>query len=274
MNDIRKPVVAGFFYPANPNQLKSQIDNYLNLTNYNIDLQNIFGLVVPHAGIAYSGKTAGYAYKLLQNTDYKTFIIISPSHREYFSGISICKSDGFETPLGTVPVNTDLSEIITSQSELIFISSQGHRQEHAIEVQLPFLQEAKEDFDIVPIVMGDQSQLYVEELSSILAEVVDDKTVIIASSDLSHYHSKHEAYSLDSIVEKRIIDFDYKRFQSDLENNICEACGGGPILAMLKAAALRDRKKSIILNRSDSGDTSGDYAEVVGYISAAIYGDF
>ncbi len=274
MKDIRKPAVAGFFYPSNPKKLKLQIDNFLNLPKFNIHLQNIFGLVVPHAGIDYSGQTAAYAFKLLQNTDYKTFIIISPSHREYFSGISVCESEGFETPLGIVPINIDLSESIASQSELIFRSMKGHEQEHAIEVQLPFLQEVINNFDIVPIVMGDQSQLYIEELSSILAEVVDDKTVIIASSDLSHYHSKQEAYRLDSLVEKRIKEFDFQKFQYDLENNFCEACGGGPILTLMKAAALRDKNKSVVLNRSDSGDTSGDYAEVVGYISAAIYGDF
>ena len=272
MRGIRKPVAAGFFYPSDPQQLKNQIDNFIDIPNFKINLPNIFGLIVPHAGITYSGKTAGYAYKLLQETDYKTFVIISPSHREYFSGISIYDGEAFETPLGIVPINIDLVESITSMSEIIFKSTKGHKQEHAIEVQLPFLQVAAKDFNIVPIVMGDQGRLFVDELSSILAEVLDDKIVVIASSDLSHYHSKHEAYSLDSIVGKRIKEFDYEKFQSDLELNVCEACGGGPILAMMKAAALLNKKKSIILNRSDSGDASGDYTEVVGYISAAVYG--
>lgn len=228
MNKVRKPVVAGFFYPSNPNQLKREIDNFLDIPNFKFTLENIFGLISPHAGYAYSGKTAGYAYKLLQKTDYKTFVIISPSHREYFPGISIYDGDAFETPLGIVPVNIDLAESITSKSDLIFKSLKGHEQEHAIEVQLPFLQTVLEDFDIVPIVMGDQGKTFVDELASILADVVDDKTVIIASSDLSHYHSKHEAYRLDSIVEKRIKEFDFEKFQSDLEQNVCEACGGDP----------------------------------------------
>jgi len=114
---------------------------------------------------------------------------------------------------------------------------------------------------------------FVDELAFKISENIQDDTVIIASSDLSHYHTKYEANQLDSVVEKRILDFDYDRLQYDLENNECEACGGGPIVAMMKAAFNVNRRKSVVLNRSDSGDTSGDSSEVVGYLSAAVYGD-
>jgi hypothetical protein len=121
--------------------------------------------------------------------------------------------------------------------------------------------------------MGDQGRSFIDELASKISEVIDDDTIIVASSDLSHYHTKFDANRFDSIVEKRILDIDFDRLQYDLENRNCEACGGGPIVAMMKAAFLRKRRKSIILNRSDSGDISGDNNEVVGYLSAALYGD-
>ena len=149
----------------------------------------------------------------------------------------------------------------------------GHGDEHAIEVQVPFLQNILTDFKIVPIVMGDQSKMFVDELAEQVAKVLDEKTVIIASSDLSHYHSKTKADELDSIVEKAVENFEYDKLQSYLDSNVCEACGGGPIVAMMKAASINNKSKSKILNRSDSGDVSGDFNEVVGYLSAVIYGE-
>ncbi len=273
MSKVRKPVVAGFFYPSDPQQLKDEVEIFLDISNPAFHFENTIGLISPHAGYTYSGKTAGYAYNLLKGTDYKTVIIISPSHREYFPGVSIYNGEAFETPLGIIPINKNLVKKITSGSEFIFESVRGHEQEHAVEVQLPFLQIALTDFEIVPIVMGDQGRSFVDELASKLADAIDDKTVIVASSDLSHYHPKPEAYKLDSIVEKRIKEFDYNRLQFDLEERVCEACGGGPIVTMMKAIDLLNKKKSIILNRSDSGDTSGDNSEVVGYLSAAVYGE-
>jgi hypothetical protein len=121
--------------------------------------------------------------------------------------------------------------------------------------------------------MGDQSKIFVDELAGKLAEITDDKTVIVASSDLSHFHSKKKADELDSIVESSIRDFDYENLQKYFDTGLCEACGGGPIIALMKAASLKNKKKSLVLNRSDSGDTTGDFNEVVGYLSAAVYGD-
>jgi hypothetical protein len=121
--------------------------------------------------------------------------------------------------------------------------------------------------------MGDQAKLFVDELAERLTKIIDEETVIVASSDLSHYHSKKKADELDSIIESSIRDFDYDNLQKYLDTGICEACGGGPIIAMMKAAALKNKQNSIVLNRSDSGDTTGDFNEVVGYLSAVVYGE-
>ncbi len=272
MSDIRAPAVAGYFYPSDPVRLKDELNTLLTISRPQTKITGIAGLVAPHAGYIYSGRTAAYAYNHLNNEETRTVIIISPSHREYFPGISIYKGDAYSTPLGVVPVNKKIAAKLTGGSKNIFRGIEGHKEEHGVEVQLPFLQAMLGDFEIVPVVMGDQGGAYIEELASRLADSVDENSVIVASSDLSHFHTQHEANKLDSVVERRIAGFDYESLQTDLEEQHCEACGGGPIVAMMKAAFLLNKKRSLILHRSDSSDTSGDTSEVVGYLSAAVYG--
>ncbi len=273
MNKIRKPAVAGLFYPADYHELDNELDILLNLAESKENPSSITGIISPHAGYIYSGRTAAFGFKILKNKNIKNVIIISPSHHEYFRGCSIYNGDAFETPLGAVEINKEVSTRIVEGSENIFFGINGHREEHAVEVQIPFLQKVLNDFNIIPIVMGDQSGAYISELAEQLSKVIGNDTVIVASSDLSHYYSKDKARRLDSIVEEKISHFDFEGLQTDLKNRVCEACGGGPIVSMMKAAFLTGKNKSVILNRSDSGDTSHDNSRVVGYISAAIYGD-
>ncbi len=273
MNKVRRPTAAGYFYPSDPGKLKEEINLLLSVSSSDRKIENIFGLIVPHAGYIYSGRTAAYAYNFIRELEFKNVIIISPSHREYFPGISVFEGEGYSTPFGDIPVNNEMAEELVKDSKLIFRSIIGHREEHAIEVQLPFLQTMLKKFSIVPVVMGDQGKIYIDALSSKLSGIMNKDTLIVASSDLSHYHSKQDAFQLDSIVEKDVDEFNFEKLRSDLEKRNCEACGGGPIVAMMKAAALLNKNRSVILHRSDSGDVSGDNNEVVGYLSAAIYGD-
>jgi hypothetical protein len=273
MRKLRKAAVAGLFYPAEPTNLSEEVKLLLSVSLPEKNFKNIFGIVSPHAGYIYSGRTAAYGFNLLKNKNYHNVIILSPSHKEYFPGISIYDGDAYSTPLGTVEVNKDLANKIIEGSKTIFLGEQGHRQEHAIEVQLPFLQTVLNDFQIVPIVIGDQSKLFVDELAKQLAKVIDENTVVVASSDMSHYHSRQQADILDSIVEDAINNFEYDKLQDYLDKRVCEACGGGPIVATMKAASLANKKNSLVLNRSDSGDVTGDFNEVVGYLSAVVYGE-
>lgn len=273
MNSIRQPAVAGLFYPSDAHKLRTDVKNMLLSSESDLDISRVFGIVSPHAGYIYSGGTAAFGFNLLKNKKYNKVIIISPSHREYFPGNSIYNGDAYQTPLGLVNIDKELAQKIAEGSKTVFLGMEGHRQEHAIEVQIPFLQTVLTDFKIVPIVMGDQTKAYVDDLASQIAKAVDDDTVVVASSDLSHFYSKQKAFQLDSIVAKHISNFDYDKLQSDLDTRKCEACGGGPIVVLMKAASLLDKNKSMVLNRSDSGDVSGDDSEVVGYLSAAIYGD-
>ena len=268
---IRHQQVAGYFYPAEKDKLKKDISLLLQVAKPQKFVDNIFGLIAPHAGYIYSGKTAAYAYNLLKGKKYKTVIVISPSHAEYFPGISIYDGDAYETPLGIVEIDQEMTDKIVEHSKTIFRGIEGHRREHALEVQIPFLQSVLNEFKIVPMVMGDQSKMFVDELAAKLSNVVDNKTLVVASSDMSHFYSYEEADKLDSIVEKRIGEFEYEELLQDLANHKCEACGAGPIIAMMKAASLKNVNKSFVLHRSDSGDVTGDKSEVVGYLSAVVY---
>lgn len=271
MKTIREPAVAGMFYPASPDKLKDEVQLLLDRFKPEQNFQNVFGIVSPHAGYLYSGKTAAYAFNSVANKKYKTVVIISPSHREYFPGISIYSGDAYKTPLGDVPLNKEMISKLSDNEKSIFVGLNGHRAEHAVEVQIPFLQMIMKDFSIVPIVIGDQRKMFIDGLAQKLAEVIDDETLIVASSDLSHFHTKAEADKLDSLIEKRINDFDFEGLQNDLDNRRCEACGGGGVVAMMEAADILNIKKTAVLSRTDSGDITGDNSEVVGYLSAVIY---
>ena len=270
---IRHQQVAGYFYPAEKDKLQKDIALMLQAARSEKSFKKIFGIVSPHAGYIYSGKTAAFVYNLLKDKTYKTVIVISPSHAEYFPGISIYDGEAYETPLGLVEIDQQMVNKLVENSKIVFRGIQGHRKEHALEVQIPFLQSVLKDFKIVPIVMGDQSKMFVDELAEKISKFVDDETLVVASSDMSHFYSSDEADRLDSVVEKRINDFDFDQLLLDLDDHECEACGGGPIVAMMKAASLKSITNSLVINRSDSGDITGDKSEVVGYLSAVVYQD-
>jgi MEMO1 family protein len=271
MNKLRKPAVAGMFYPSNPQKLKKEIETLLSISQPAISVKNIFGLVLPHAGYIYSGRTAAFGFNLIKEKRYKDIIIISPSHREYFPGISIYDGDAFQTPLGVVKINKDLGDKIIASGSMIFRGEEGQVEEHAIEVQLPFLQIIYSDFSIVPIVMGKQDKQHIDNLAGAISDLVDENVLVIASSDLSHYYNKEIAEEMDTIIEQNILDFNFDKLQNDLDSSICEACGGGPIVTLMKSAWHNNFTRSMVLNRSDSSFTSRDTSHVVGYISAAFY---
>ena len=271
MSKIREPAVAGMFYPANGKRLKSEISVLLDIAANEKDYKNVFGLICPHAGYVYSGKTAAHAYNTIRNKGYETVVVISPSHYEYFAGSCIYNGDEYKTPLGRIQINEKFRDNLVDADKSIFTGENGHGKEHALEVQLPFLQTVLHNFQLVPIVIGDQQKKFVDTLALKLAEVIDDKTLIIASSDLSHFYNKQTADAFDSVVENDIKDFNYQKLQDDLDLHKCFACGGGGIVTMLKSASIKGIKNSEILSRTDSGDVTNDDSSVVGYLSAVVY---
>lgn len=272
MKNVRASIIAGTWYPGSEKRLRDEINLMLDITKPGKNYENILGVISPHAGYSYSGKTAAYAYNAIKDKDYETVVVIAPSHCEYFKGISVYNGDAYETPLGQLNINSEMRNKLVNSGNLIFAGDKGHSpDEHSLEIQLPFLQVVLGNFNLLPVVIGDQRRENVFELAEKLAAIKDDKTLIVVSTDLSHFHPKHEAEILDGIVRQEISQLDYEGLQRALERDTCEACGGGGVVALLKAAEILNYKKAEVLNIVDSGDVTGDNDRVVGYLSAVIY---
>ncbi len=269
---IRKAAVAGMFYPGMRDELRETLRRLLDEAHPDALPGIPVGLIAPHAGYPYSGLTAAYGYKAIEGRTFDTFILISPSHREYFDGVSVYSGEAYETPLGVLQVDQELRSEVTAAGTCIAASEDGHRKEHAIEVHLPFLQMLFGAPKILPIVMGDQKRDYCFALGETLARCIAGKNVLmIASSDLSHYHPYDEANRLDRIVTNDIAAANPDQLMRDLELERTEACGGGPVVALLTAACRLGEVRSSILHHCNSGDVTGDTSGVVGYLSAAVY---
>jgi len=275
---VREPEVAGMFYPAKTQELSQTIDDYLSKTNVVIDGE-IAGLVSPHAGYVYSGPVAAWSFKQVRGKQYDVVVVIAPSHFEHFLGASVYPGKYYKTPLGQIAIEQDVSKELTQVAKNIHLSNTGHvpgmmgRGEHSLEVQLPFLQKTLGEFKLVAIVIADQTWKNVENLGNALAKVLKDKNaLIVASSDLSHYHSYETAYKLDQSLIDFFTDFEYRKILDKCERREIEACGYGPIAAMMHACSLMDFKKSKVLKYATSGDVPvGEKAQVVGYLSGAVY---
>ena len=275
-NITRSPAVAGAFYPADKVELQNMIFNMLDVSSSEQIDDHIIGLISPHAGYVYSGKIAAEAYKQIQISKYDNVIVIAPSHFEYFQGCSIYYGN-YQTPLGIVETNVDMAEAIVGNSQTITESSKGHMSEHSLEVQLPFLQITLENFKLIPVVMGNQDYSTAIELSNVICEVLsrpeyeNQTTLIIGSSDLSHYYPVDTAKEMDGVIIKDIEEFSYKKLFDDISSKKCEACGYGPMVATMMISNKLGATSCKILSHGNSGDTSGDYGSVVGYVSSAFY---
>jgi AmmeMemoRadiSam system protein B len=270
---IRPPMVAGMFYPQKKISLEREIAVYLENSPESPSSGKVVGMIVPHAGYMYSGGVATRAYRQVMGQEVETVAVISPSHREYFTEISIYDGYAYSTPLGILPVAKNIAQQLAEFSPQIILSEKGHRfEEHALEVQLPILQEVLENFTIIPIVMGEHSYDNIETLAKALAKVLHkQKALLIASSDLSHFYSVKKASVLDNVVVENLRNFDEEKLFKDLQQGHCEMCGGGPAVAVMKACKLLGADKSEVLLYRNSGDVTGEYDEVVGYLSAIFY---
>jgi MEMO1 family protein len=270
--DIRRSIIAGSWYPGKPEALQAQIQGFLNAVPRTSLTGPLVGLIVPHAGYVYSGGVAAYAYQLLSERPFTRVVIVAPSHRYPFKGASIDSKDGYETPLGIIPVDNQLAQEIVSESPVFRYVPNGHAQEHALEIQLPFLQAVLKQFSLVPIIQGSQDRATCQEMAQALAKVLQGREVLlVASTDLSHFHSYNQARSLDQKILDRVAAFDETGLMSDLEQDQVEACGGGPMVTVLRTARLLGADVSRVLQYANSGDVTGDRSGVVGYMAAALF---
>jgi MEMO1 family protein len=270
MAHVRNAVVAGSFYDADPEHLRREVDFLLQEQKEAKVKGEIRGLISPHAGYMYSGGVAAAAYRLLKNASYEAVFLVGPSHREYFDGVTIYPGDAYQTPLGEIPINKEFRTALLSHSSGIQLSEAGHRAEHCLEVQLPFLQRVLGEFSIVPMIIGNQTKDFCMNLGNAIAAVARKRNVLlVASSDLSHYHNYPTAVELDQQVISEIEAFDEHDLMDRLLAERIEACGGGPIVAVMHASKLLGADRAQLLLYKNSGDITGDRSAVVGYASVA-----
>jgi len=273
---VRQPVVAGQFYPAQPDQLQQMLDEYLAQATVPAPPGKLVALIAPHAGYIYSGKVAAYSYALLKGRKFDRVVVIAPSHFEAFPFVSVYDGDAYATPLGNIAVDKEFAAKLAKLNPLIRLSNRGHaptqqQGEHALEVELPFLQRVLGEFKLVPIVMGEQSYETERALGVSLAKLLKGtNSLIVASSDLSHYHPYDEATKLDHKALKAISEWDYLSLSQNFEARIWEACGGGPIVAAMIAAERLGANQAKILKYANTGDVTGDRSRVVGYGAVAL----
>jgi hypothetical protein len=275
--NVRQPAVAGGFYPADPKALTTMIDDLLAHASPPPITDPILAMVAPHAGYQYSGPVAAYTYAELKGKKFSRVVVIAPSHFEAFDFTSIFEGDAYATPLGIVSVDKAFAAQLAKMSPTMQLSSQGHTPtakgpEHALEVELPWLQRVLGDFQLVPIIMGDQSYESSRALGVALAKMLQgtSDTLILASSDLSHYHTYDEAVTIDHKTLNALEAWDYFSMSQNFETRVWEACGGAPIVAAMIAAERMGANQAILLKYANSGDTTGDHSRVVGYSSWAL----
>lgn len=274
--DVRESILAGSWYPGNKDILARSIENFLSKADRKVLNGNLKAIIVPHAGHIYSGHVAAHAYRLLQGMDIQRVIMIGPSHRIGFNGVSVNFQSGYQTPLGIVPVDQTMVKKLVQTSDIIRYLPEAHSREHSLEIQLPFLQTVLDDFHIVPIIMGEQDLSTCSDLAQSLIKILgrQEKTLILASTDLSHFHHAKQAKELDTTFIRHVRALNPEGLAECLSSHTCEACGGGPVIATMLASRALGVDHVEILNYADSGDVSGDKNNVVGYISAALIKGF
>lgn len=264
--EVRRPAVAGAFYPGNRLLLQRQVDGFLAKAK-RIDLEGeLVALIAPHAGYIYSGPVAAYSYKQLEGKDFDTVILIGPSHRVGFAGASIYNQGSYQTPLGLVEVDSELADKIIAQDRSIRYIPQAHLREHSLEVQLPFLQRTLKDFKIVPILISDSSLKNCQILADAIFKSIEGKKVlIIASTDLSHYQPYREACQLDRVTLDAILTLNPEEVAKK-----GDMCGKAAVLTTIMVAKRLRTDKATLLKYLNSGDTAGPKDGVVGYGAVAI----
>jgi AmmeMemoRadiSam system protein B len=276
---IRRPVVAGAFYPADPTRLRRSIEESFThrlgpggLPGEPTGERTIISVVCPHAGYMYSGPVAAHSYLQLSNEGKPdTVVIIGPNHTGLGGPVSLGGSDAWETPLGSVEIDKDLTSAIFGSSDFIDVDEMAHVREHSVEVQLPFLQHIYGEFKLVPICMGFQDLEISRRLGGVLAEALKDRNaLIIASTDLNHMEPQSTAEPKDRGVIERILALDEEALQGWVRDRRVSMCGYGPVSATLVASKKLGATKAEFLAYSTSGDIIGDRSAVVGYTSIKI----
>lgn len=280
----RATAVAGMFYPDNARELRALIDQSFSNQRFgpgkvristlsaNNQHRKIYGIVSPHAGYIYSGAVAANGFYEVASVNFRDVIMVGPNHYGIGSWVAGMRDGIWETPLGEVQVNSQMADEIKRRSAALDIDDYAHSRDHCLEVQLPFLQYVKQDFKIVPVLLVSQNRDIALDLGNAISQTIMemdalDSTLLLASSDFTHYEPNSEAHKKDGELIKPILSLDVNRFYTILERMNISACGYGAIATMMVAAKNLGATRGELLKYATSGDVTGDVSAVVGYSS-------
>ncbi len=267
------------FYPDNPREMRGLVDQSFRNQRFgpgrpppSAAKRRIYGMVSPHAGYVYSGAVAANGFYEVSSIDFQDVIMVGPNHYGIGSWVAAMKEGAWETPLGDVQINSELAKEIAARSSTLDFDDFAHSRDHCLEVQLPFLQCIKEDFRIVPIVLVSQKSDIAYNLGNAISETIVEKgvvenTLLIASSDFTHYEPNSDAHRKDGELIKAILSLDVNKFYAVLERLDISACGYGAIATMMVAVKNLGATRGELLKYATSGDVTGDTSAVVGYSS-------
>jgi len=270
---IKQPNVSGQFYDADPRRLDAAIDLLMRAANINPYEKHVDIVIAPHAGYVYSGGVAAYGFKAISKRQYKTIVILAPSHYYGFRGVSVWEEGGFQTPLGIAEVDQEFSKALLAKHEAFTFDPKAFDKEHSLEVEIPFLQKTFSDFKIVPVILGQPSFELLEKFAQGLKEIIADRkdVLLVVSTDLSHYHDDAFARKMDRRTIEAVSQLKDKQLWKECQLKTMEMCGCVPVTAALLYANLKGLKGVDVLRYANSGDVSGDKTRVVGYTSIVIY---
>jgi AmmeMemoRadiSam system protein B len=260
-------------YPDDPAVLTEHVDRLVREARNRLEPdRRLQAIASPHGRFEHSGPIAGEAFACVQGRNFETVVLVGPDHYIGFEGIAVYPEGSFATPLGEVPIDAELAAFLIDESEGVTAAPEAHGKEHGLEMQLPFLQRTLPQAAIVPVLMGFRSRTNVEILATLLSRVLDrPEVLLVATTDLSHYHSREEAQRLDGRIRDLVQAFAPTILWEDLREGRVEACGGDALVAVMLGAGIAGAEASRILRYGDSGEASGNAAAVVGYLSAAFY---
>ena len=258
-------------YRNDPAELAGRVDRMLSEAPPPPREGSPVGLVVPHAGYMYSGPIAAHGYRAVQGKEYDTVVVIGPSHRTPFRGISILDASSFDSPLGSIPCDRPLIESLLAAQVGISYLPEAHSQEHSLEVQIPFLQRSLPPFELVMAVIGGEDPAAEEAFARLLAGIKGKKILLVASSDFSHYYPYGLANSMDRLALDSVLAMDGEELKKKIRAQKCELCGIRPVLTVMNIARKMGVREGILLRQANSGDTAGPRDRVVGYATVAFY---
>jgi len=257
------------WYPASAANLRREVESYIDRSPKVALPGEVVALIVPHAGYFFSGHVAGAGYRQVQAGDYDTVVLVGPDHTGAALGeLAVPDFDAWRTPLGEVIVDSDLVADLASKVPLRRVRREN---EHSLEVQLPFLQVALSDFKLLPVMMGSQSAATCRTLGDAIAEVVGQrKALLVASTDLCHFQPDTATRRIDAHTVQFILDFDVPGLLEALREGTAQACGGGPVAAVMIAASRLGADRAHQIKYATSADVWEDRSRVVGYVAIVL----